>query len=525
MASSLHKLKTVSNVPIKVCPFHPRKKITSVCNTCGEMFVCNLCITALHMGHKLVDTEDYLNVKKHRLNGLLKDTENKIKKVDERLDKISKVKDENSNTAKNVMMDLEKRAEEMKEEIDRIVVSYAEKCRNTEEKNVEILERVKTKLLQQLSDLQDTATMCKNALQPEKYANLANLERHMRAEISKPMKGLPVLQSPVLLYGEQEQQLLEQMKVLYGTLTSKDWVVYRKDSADDDLMSTSTKLTSKMPPIKHNLITAIASFRHPSNSRVAVVAPVMDGKAWIARGGTYEGHLMLMTGDIKQTTSVENYLSIIDIMVRSDTTKTIICCTDGSIRTILQSGKNSVMFRTKYSATSLCEVDSGNILVCHDDGKLIKYAKDGEVLQTLHKDPAGRKLFSLPTRVRVNRRTGDIAVIEDSLPRHVIVMDRRLNILHRFHGDIANNENTDNVELDMDMKKFIPSSLCFDRSNNLLIADLGSKSVLLLDRRGRNVRTVWKDGNIPTSLGVQPNGDAWVGFANGKVKIIRYLNN
>ncbi|OWF48590.1 uncharacterized protein LOC110452891 [Mizuhopecten yessoensis] len=524
MASSVVRRNKAYGNPIRICPQHPRKKIVSVCNTCGEQFVCLLCIAAAHTGHRLVETDDYLNVKKVSLSGLLVDSEAKIKTVDERVEKVQQYRADNKKILEHTIQTVESRGTELKAEIDKIIKDFTQRSKEVGEKNMEILEAIEKKLLSQLTDITAIVNKCKNALANDKNADMGSLEKSLRIENSRPFKPFPVLQLPSLI---AEEDPAAQQLILFGSMNIKDWRLEIFDPNDDDLISdTSSSITGKSK-LKATSVKAIASFRHVTQGRISTVAPTLDGKAWIVKGGGCEADLMLQSGDTKHTTVVESYLNILDLMVKADSTKTVLLCSDGTIRNILQTGKTNTMYRTKYPVTSLCEsAEGGNIWFTQDDGKVVKYSRDGEISQTINTDPSGRKLFSMPIRVRVNRRTGDMVVIEDSLPRHVLIMDKRNNILFRFHGDLTLDERENHVEdgEGQGRTRFIPTAVCFDRNNNVIVCDIGSKSVMLVDRRGRATKSLWRDGNMPTSCGTQPNGDLWVGFSNGKLKVLRYLS-
>ncbi|XP_033732633.1 uncharacterized protein LOC117322033 [Pecten maximus] len=523
MASSVVRKNKAFGNPIRICPQHPRKKIVSVCNTCGEQFVCLLCIAAAHTGHRLVETDDYLNVKKVSLSGLLVDSDAKIKTIDERVEKVQQFRVDNKKVLEHTIQAVNNRGAELKAEIDKIILDFTQRSREVCEKNTDILEAMEKRLLTQLTDITAIVNKCKTALANDKNADMGSLERSLRVENARPFKPFPVLQTPGLI---AEEDPAAQQLILFGSMNLKDWRLEIFDPNEDDLISDASSSITGNSKLKTATVKAIASFRHVTQGRISIVAPTLDGKAWVVKGGSCEADLMLQSGDTKQTTVVESYLNVADLMVKGDSTKTVILCSDGTIRNILQTGKTNLMYRTKNTATSLCEsVEAGSIWVTQDDGKVVKYSKDGEISQTIHTDPSGRKLFSMPIKVRVNRRTGDMAVIEDSLPRHVLIMDRRSNILFRFHGDLTLDERQNHVPdgEGQGRSRFIPTAVCFDRNSNVVVCDAGTKSVMLVDRRGRATKSIWRDGNLPTSCGTQPNGDLWVGFSNGKVKVLRYL--
>lgn len=266
-------------------------------------------------------------------------------------------------------------------------------------------------------------------------------------------------------------------------------------------------------------VKVIGHFQVESQRQVLSICPVDNSSAWLICTGSNEASLRTQSGDVSAHMRVKPGAKLNDVVCSADGTK-VFCCAQSSVRKILPDGQDQVLFRTDDYASSLCEAADGGIIVCHDDkGMMVKYSDEGDVITVITEDLDGWKLFSWPRKVRVNHGNGDIAVIEETTPRHVAVMDSNMDELCRFQGrqDLGG-KTPDAVD-------FLPRDICFDRNNNIIIADYGNSCVMVIDRGGHVLRTVWRDEMPPTSVGLQNNGDLWVGFLDGQVRIVRYINS
>lgn len=67
-----------------------------------------------------------------------------------------------------------------------------------------------------------------------------------------------------------------------------------------------------------------------------------------------------------------------------------------------------------------------------------------------------------------------------------------------------------------------PCALAFDRSGRLLVADLRSRSVQVLDRRGRTLLRLPETNGQPTALAVGGDGTIYVGTTSPEVRVHRF---
>ncbi|XP_060069820.1 uncharacterized protein LOC132549870 [Ylistrum balloti] len=348
------------------------------------------------------------------------------------------------------------------------------------------------------------------------------LKNRLQLEIDRPFDRLPDLQTQSFCPTQQSGESMTAGRSI-GSIQSKTWVLENSSTSESTnhfLGNTTQKSRAKE---LYN-VKVVATFRFAVDREIESVFPGFDGRSWLVCAGSTEARLVDHAGDFDSRRSIilDKYIYINDLVTTLDKTRTLVCCSDQSIRQVHHgNGHCDVMFRTRHYATSLCESrDAGCILISHyHEGMLIKYNKNGRALRTINHDCEGKRLFHSPTSVRVNTTNGDFAVIESSCPRHVVVIDRKLQVLCRFGGYEMQ---ASAAEKQTAGGSFVPSDICFDKHDNILIADSGNKTVILVDRHGTSTHIMTTCALEPRRLGVEPTGHVWTGYQDGTVKIIKY---
>ncbi|XP_021374530.1 uncharacterized protein LOC110463916 [Mizuhopecten yessoensis] len=294
----------------------------------------------------------------------------------------------------------------------------------------------------------------------------------------------------------------------------------------------------------HDILDVLHTFKVKGGDEVISICPLSAGEcAWIARQkGKHVFRAIKMvsrSGKVVQTSGFPR--AVVDISVdRSD--GILVTCTDSVVRQMLAVDKSVVKFETDEDLTSLCQLSSGNIVVCHYlTSKVVLLDSTGDVLGCLDGKGRDRATVGNPWKVRVNENNDDVVIINRQGPSSIAVVDKDLNIRFLFDGtntytaanipDISSSasprEMTTSVSTTSGSNcdnRFIPVDACFDSSNNIIIAEYNRKAVLVLDAEGRLLGTLYNECTRPTSLAVDSQGNLWVGYTNGKVDIIRHLS-
>lgn len=419
-----------------------------------------------------------------------------------------------------IISDIHKQGETIKREVDETCEHFVMQCKSIRTTNKTILQETEDKLQSTLSEIKDIIAKSKAAFTSGSKTGATHLKNRLKFQIDRPFEKLPDLQAQSFAPFERSTGQ-EQTAGIIGSITSKTWILEEPPTAGD-----TNHFLGALSPISRATellsVKVTASFRYCVDKEIESVFPGFDGRSWLVCASSTEARLVDHAGeyDPRRSITLEKYIYINDLVSTKDKTRTLVCCSDQSVRQVHHSnGHCDVMFRTCYYATSLCEArDAGCVIVSHyHDGKLIKYNQNGRVLQTIDKDNEGKRLFHSPTSVRVNYSNGDIVVIESSCPRHVVVVDRKLEVLCRY-GGYGLPESAD----DRKTSEFMPSDVCFDKHDNIVISDSGNKTIVLADRHGNRTKMLMTCVLEPRRLGVEPAGQVWIGFQDGTVKIIKY---
>ncbi|XP_060073569.1 uncharacterized protein LOC132553352 [Ylistrum balloti] len=155
--------------------------------------------------------------------------------------------------------------------------------------------------------------------------------------------------------------------------------------------------------------------------------------------------------------------------------------------------------------------------------QLRMYSRDGTVLKTLEFGPDEKRLFCKPGRVRICKNNFNVAVcnfVNDKPGNdYIVFLDKNLNVLFR-----SNERYSVPSEL-KPQSHVIFDDMVFDSGDNIVTVETVSNSVQLLDKNCRYVKTLYKDptdNEQPMSIALDTEGNLWIGFQRGHVKIIKY---
>lgn len=500
------------------CRDHQDRPGTMVCITCKGEFICPMCVATTHMTHLCADAEGFTEVRKATLKHLLQKANSKISSLDFKKNRVDKIQSENLKNMETAIAAAKARNSEIKSILDGITDGFIETCKTIKDNNKERLDKIDKILTRDIANLGQEVLKCKRALGNESYGEFASIERQLRSLVAKPNEKPPVLTTPIVQPPKiEDSALVADMKKCFGNLERRVWKLEQSGLTEHD--QSVAPAPSAPKPDEPFTITVRNGFELPGQKYIRSICPLDEEKAWVVCGGSHEAHLMDTRGETIQSIAVNSQgVWITDISRGSDGDKCVFCCGDGTVWNVQPDGKMICKFCTNSYTNSLNMTERDDCLaVCrHREQNIIKCSLRGKVEETIDKDEFGRQLFQKPVCIRVNHNTGDMIILEANTPRHLIILRSDLKVLGRYYG----NQNPDDDTLDDE--SFQPWDVCFDSRGNILVADGKSKSVLLLDKDGKEIRTLLEDEVGPTCLGVGKNGDIWVGFDYGSVKIIKF---
>lgn len=510
------KVQSRSQPNEKTCSSHPERIVMMECTTCGGVSVCLTCISTSHKGHMFLEIEGLTDGTSWSM--LLKNARGKLAAIAKRIEQLKELKQQNEKLAALAISDIHRQGELMKREIDENCEHFVLQCKSIRTTNQTFLQESEDTLQEWMSDVKAIIAKSKLRTSSGTQAGSKQLKNRLQLEIDRPFDRLPDLQAQSFIPSQKSKESTHSL----GSIQSRTWVL-----EDSSKVEGTNHFLGNITPIARATdlynVKVMAAFRFAVDREIESVFPGFDGRSWLVCAGSTEARLVDHTGEFDQRRSISlnKYVYINDLVTTADKTKTLVCCSDQSIRQVHHgNGHCDVMFKTRYYTTSLCESrDAGCLLVSHyNDGMLIKYNQSGRALRTIDHDCDGKRLFHSPTSVRVNTTNGDIAVIESSCPRHVVVIDRHLAVLCRYGGyELSASAAEKQIG-----NTFLPSDICFDKHDNILIADSGKKMIVLIDRLGKSTRILSTCALEPRRIGVETNGHVWSGYQDGTVKIFRY---
>ncbi|XP_033725014.1 uncharacterized protein LOC117315002 [Pecten maximus] len=207
------------------------------------------------------------------------------------------------------------------------------------------------------------------------------------------------------------------------------------------------------------------------------------------------------------------------------------------IMRLTDSGDSHVAFSTSpLIPIQICETEDGSLLVTLSDNAeydindentrvLTKYTNKGLRMLTVERDNQGQRLFCRPGRLKCNKRNGQIMVGNRTgeTAAHIVVFDTDLRLLFRYLGNGRALSSDDDFNENLINTDFFAVDADFDIFNNIVVVDNHTKSVELLDCYGQLLQIVTQDSDAPRSLCVNFDQTLWIGFTNGKVKVIKYI--
>ncbi|XP_021379750.1 uncharacterized protein LOC110467137 [Mizuhopecten yessoensis] len=512
-------LKPRSEVNERICTNHPERIVMMECTTCEGVPVCLTCISTSHKGHMFLEIDGVADGASWTM--IFKNARGKLAAISRRIDQLKELKEQNEKLSVLAISDIHRQGELMKREVDETCAHLVLQCKSIRTTNQTLLQESEDKLQETMSDIKAIITKSQTAFSSGMKTGSKQLRGRLKLEIDRPFDRLPDLQAQSFSPSQRSSESMSAEHFI-GSIQSKVWVL-----EDSSVVDSTNHFLGNMIPILRATelynVKVMATFRFSVDREIESVFPGFDGRSWMVCASSTEARLVDHAGefDPRRSITLDKYIYINDLITTADKTKTLVCCSDQSIRQVHHSnGHCDVMFRTRHYATSLCESrDAGCILVSHyHDGMLVKYNQSGRALRTIDHDCEGKRLFHSPTSVRVNTTNGDVAVIESSCPRHVVVIDRNLQVLCRFGGY----EFPTSYAEKKTGGSFVPSDICFDKHDNIVIADSGNKALILTDRHGSSTRILTTCALEPRRVGVEPTGQVWTGYQDGTVKIFRY---
>nr|XP_022310169.1 uncharacterized protein LOC111115641 isoform X2 [Crassostrea virginica] len=152
------------------------------------------------------------------------------------------------------------------------------------------------------------------------------------------------------------------------------------------------------------------------------------------------------------------------------------CCDDMTIKTVLKMKKRRKpewLPVCLYCSPSTSDLLIGKIIIGTDGTKITRYNKAGKVTQTIQNDENGKALFKFPRFITENNN-GDVVVSDIINKSHgaVVVTDRYGRHRFSYTGHPPGS-------------KILPLGICTDTFSNILMCDVKSNRVHVIEENGQ----------------------------------------
>ncbi|XP_069118784.1 uncharacterized protein [Argopecten irradians] len=483
MTSSIPDLEIEhSDNPKIPCSIHDDYDVIAACETCDDKLICIQCMNAACFGHTWCNLEEVGERRQHNISCLLRDAEVlAVPKLEVRLHQVKRKRALLSTHCKDMSKSIRTRASELKKMIDRICDTLLDQCDEFKQSKDDMFKIYEDSITKEHTEVLDSISKVKNIISSCKLRELLQNDDAISV-LSNPDSKTIVPVVAALWFTPKEVDEAE-MKRLFGVMQRS---------------------------------TIISEFEHISHEVRAIC--LVGEQAWISCEGNKELYLTNKEGELVQSIKVCTYFTnqIMDICLGTDDSVWV-ACRDGNISQIMSHDVKVDRFFIGVHATahSLYVFKDGDVIVGLVEGvfrmrgKLVRYSPKGEVLDRAVRDNDGNLLFSTPDKVRGCDESRETAVInlDGKGGNSVVILDAEMKFKLNFKGNAP----------------FHPSDIFFDSGQNILISDRANMSVMLLDSRGRMCRNLLVTTMVPSAISIQANGNLWVGFENGVVRVYKYV--
>lgn len=483
------------------CEIHTVEAIRGFCTNCDEL-VCMKCIVGSHKGHEIDEIANVANVKKDELVEIFNDVQDKrVPDVEEKLEKIQKLKVKNTHDTEKTVELINKRDNGFRVQLKRMTKVCTDEARKVERKNTERITISEAKLMQSLNVFRKCIDMCNDAKDSGDNIHVISTLKNVVTMAKSTVCDVPIIYPPRFIPGDIGPELLE---TKFGNVPD-----------DFEMEISSDTFLFGTRPLK-----SIKQF----STGIVILTPYADNKALVRCHKSSNVNLIDTRGAAPHVINVGTKIDDValadgNLLLSCPDIKEVIECTaDGRI--------NKTVFKTNpLIPCGICKTYRNSFLVCLTDNVSLSRSEgsrrcvkeinpSGDIINTIEFD-GEKPLFTFPSGVSA-ARNGNIAVLDWTQPKtgRVLMFDPKgkLIFIYPSQGDVTNV--TSKI-------RFWPGSCSFDPSCNLLVTDMVTRSVYLIDT-SRNMGKLMETtrDTFPRAIGISEDGKIWIGHYDGKIEIL-----
>ncbi|XP_065938383.1 E3 ubiquitin-protein ligase TRIM71-like [Magallana gigas] len=509
-------------LPVEQCKIHPTKEMVLLCEEC-QIPICYKCTaTKEHRGHAFTDLEINFDEKVSlcheeiaKIRNYFEPTSQDLKKeIAGDVTEIKKIMD-------GIRTSMKTKAEAVKKLVDTVTSENIKQVGKIEQSLLEILNGQNQEIDDYITYLNDLIKTFYGYLSP---SNIEQITSALKSE-SFIIRPIPETSKPVPPVFTAGQHSKADVAKLLGIITVPNNKPENRKIKPMETVSTQLKPTEKQRKqdreksyVKQTLslsssFTKVRKYKVPGVYNVFHISLGKSGRLWVSASN----------GNLVQTDLQGNQLQKIKTSGQDEGYHTV--TQDGGL--IYTYRYNKVIKRIKPDNTITEFIKTGDwiplsihsshingdILVGmrkDNEGKVTRYNKTGTEIQNIQRNNKGQTLYSRPHYITKNIN-GDVCV-SDYGKHAVVVVDKSGQ--HRFSYTDQRSE-------------FNPVGICTDVLGHILVCDVVSNTVRLLDQDGKflSVLLTSQQGvEGPRSVCVDDKNNLWVGqWLTNTVTVYKYL--
>ncbi|XP_021344922.1 uncharacterized protein LOC110444895, partial [Mizuhopecten yessoensis] len=519
------------------CRRHDGHPLVKVCFSCSDQLVCDECTKLDHSGHIFREIEEVGKERQKTLLQNLKETEAVVLGIQQDLGKLQSFNEGNRSQSRDVVDKIQRRGKDIQDAVNQYTKQLVFMCeRHHNDTDYDIAE-TKVRLDSELLNATKSRGIIQAALESENFPKIIETEKyHRNNQYQRQVVSVKSPRSVALVHGAGT---VGHLREIFGDIEiqHQDNYQYRFHNESETREEHENAKRRKQDGGYNVCDTTVTSAFEQTTSSFGIcfICPSLASvdECWIRLERMNEIKLVSRTGDVKQTIHFDTAVAC---LANTADNRTVVSCPDKHIiQEILPDGTPKTLFHLdRLSPRALCLTTEGNLLIslvekwsysvsAFSTRKIAKYTVKGYKMAEAEYDGHRKRLFIKPSRVATSLSSGDVAVINrtEYETSHLVILDKHLRLKFRYFGDrkiIPSSKRYYGKE----SVQFCPQDVQYDAGNNILIAELYSCSIQLIDGNGHLLKILHTDEDIPWSLAVHTDHQVWTGYNSGKVKVLSY---
>ncbi|XP_052677262.1 uncharacterized protein LOC128158449 [Crassostrea angulata] len=513
----VHYKQRKRQLPMQKCKIHPTKDIDLLCEEC-QIPLCSKCATTKdHRGHVFTDLEMVFTEKCSSCNAEISKIRSYFEPTSHDLkQEIARDVTEIKKIMEGIRKSVKAESEALKKLVDTVTSDKMEQVDKIEHSLLQILNSQNQEIDDYINYLNDLVRTFYGYLSP---SNIEQLTFALKSEnlIIRPIPETSKPVPPIFTAGQYSKDVAK----LLGRITAPNIKPENRKIKPMETVSIQLKPTGKQrkqdrekSDVKQTLslsssVTKVREYTVPGVDSVYHISLGKSGRLWVS---DYNSKLV-------QTDLQGNQVQKIQTSGMSEGYHTVtqggdLIYTDKVINRI--TSDNTITEFIKTGGWRPLSIHSshinGDILVGMNTdrkGKVTRYNKTGTEIQNIQRNNKGRGLYLLPHYITENIN-GDVCVSDYT--NAVVVVDKSGQHRFSYKGQGSG---------------FDPYGICTDVLGHILVCDINSETVHLLDQDGQFLSlllTEQQGVECPRSVCVDDENNLWVGqYGTNTVTVYKYL--